>query len=116
MVIRQWSARVSPEREEEYLSKVRQKVLPVLAQHEGYLGAFFSRRRAQSTIEYQVISLWDSLESIQGFAGPEPDVAVVPDDIAPTLLNFDSVVEHFEVKVAHELSRLATATDEVEER
>lgn len=44
-----------------------------------YLGSYFIRRDKGPEIEFIIIMLWESLDAIRAFAGPNYEVAVVPD-------------------------------------
>ena len=107
MIIREWGATVTVDREKDYLSIVRRLVLPALAGHQGYQGATFARRSDGEHVRYQVISYWASWQAIQDFAGSDPEVAYIPDEIVATLEDFDRSVRHYEVEIGHELQRLS---------
>ena len=47
--------------------------------------------------EFLLLSLWDSVESIKGFAGSDYEKAVFYPEDAKYLVEFDKHVEHFEV-------------------
>ncbi len=53
MIVRFWSARVAPAREEEYLQEVRERVIPEFEKLAGCLGAFFTRRDREGEVEYR---------------------------------------------------------------
>jgi hypothetical protein len=44
-----------------------------------------------------VLTLWDSMEAIRRFAGPEPNKAVIEPEARAALASFDEYVTHFEV-------------------
>ena len=54
------------------------------------------RTRDDRTL-FTVISLWDSLEAIKGFAGPDPEVAHYYPEDDEYLLDREPTVEHHEV-------------------
>jgi heme-degrading monooxygenase HmoA len=56
-------------------------------------------RKASDMVEIIVITLWRSLDSIRGFAGEDLEEAVVADEAASLLVQFDRRVRHFEVVV-----------------
>jgi heme-degrading monooxygenase HmoA len=70
---------------------------PKMRQLPGYRGAWLMRRAAPQGVEFLVVSLWDSLEAIKGFAGPEPEVAVVPPAARALMVEYDERVQHFEL-------------------
>jgi hypothetical protein len=46
------------------------------------------------------MTLWDSMEAIQAFAGPRLERAVVEPEARATLLHYDIAVQHYEVLIA----------------
>jgi heme-degrading monooxygenase HmoA len=52
-------------------------VLPTLQAIAGYHGAYLLRRDHDGHVEPQVLTLWESLESVRRFAGTSLDHAVV---------------------------------------
>jgi heme-degrading monooxygenase HmoA len=48
-------------------------------------------------VELVVLTLWDSIEAIQKFAGTEPNKAVVEPEARAVMTKFDKYVTHFEV-------------------
>jgi heme-degrading monooxygenase HmoA len=55
------------------------------------------RRELGDETEFFVISLWDSLDSVRGFAGERPEVAVYFPEDERYLLEFEPEVRHYEV-------------------
>src|SRR5712671_6733806 len=98
-ILRTWSARTTEAQLPKYLEHFSQKVLPELRRVPGYLGATVSLRRLDSEIEIVVETTWHSLESIRNFAGPDLEAAVVADQAAALLTNFDRRVRHYEIAV-----------------
>jgi uncharacterized protein YciI/heme-degrading monooxygenase HmoA len=98
-VLRRWSARTTEAQLPKYLEHFSKNVLPELRRVPGYLGATVSHHRLESEIEILVETTWRSLESIRNFAGPDLESAVVADEAAALLTNFDRRVRHFEIAV-----------------
>jgi heme-degrading monooxygenase HmoA len=48
-------------------------------------------------VELVVLTLWESMDAIQKFAGTEPNRAVVEPEARAVLTSFDDSVTHFEV-------------------
>jgi heme-degrading monooxygenase HmoA len=44
-----------------------------------------------------VLTLWDSMDAVRRFAGPDPDKAVVEPAAQAVLTEFDQSVTHFEI-------------------
>jgi uncharacterized protein len=99
-ILRGWSARTTEAQFPKYLEHFSKNVLPELRRVPGYLGATVSRCRVDDEIEIVVETTWRSLESIRNFAGPDLEAAVVADDAAALLTNFDRRVRHFEIVIS----------------
>jgi len=100
VIARVWSARTTRERAPEYADHLRTAVLPVLKAVDGYRGARLWQRPIETGVEIVVVTYWDSLEAIRGFAGDEIERAVVAEEAAALLGEFDDRVRHYELVVA----------------
>ncbi len=98
-ILRCWSARTTEAHLPKYLEHFSKRVLPELRRVPGYLGASVSLRHLESEVEIVVETDWRSLESIRNFAGPDLEAAVVADQAAALLTNFDRRVRHYEIAV-----------------
>ncbi len=96
-VMRQWSARTTETQWPSYLEHFSKTVLPELRRVPGYLAATVSLRHLDNEVEILVETTWRSLESIRTFAGPDLEAAVVADEAAAMLTDFDGRVRHFEM-------------------
>jgi heme-degrading monooxygenase HmoA len=74
--------------------------LPTVRKVDGYAGAMLLERKALELVEIIVITLWQSLDSIRGFAGGDLEEAVIADEAASLLTQFDRRVRHYEIVVA----------------
>jgi uncharacterized protein YciI len=99
-ILRRWSARATQAQLPEYLEHFSKNVLPELRRVIGYLGATVSLRRLENEVEIEVETTWRSLESIRNFAGPDLEAAVVADEAAALLTNFDRRVRHSEIALS----------------
>jgi heme-degrading monooxygenase HmoA len=97
MIARLWSARASVPQSRAYLEHFDRSIVPKLRELEGYVGATVLTRRTDREVEILVATLWQSLEAIQHFAGPDVEAAVVAAEAAVLLNEFDRRVRHFEV-------------------
>ena len=96
MILRSWRGRTRTADADEYLAFLHSAVLPELAEL-GSPGAYILRRDHEGTAEFRVLSLWESMEAVQRFAGPDPERAVVLPQAARLLVDFDREVEHHEI-------------------
>jgi heme-degrading monooxygenase HmoA len=104
MIARVWSARTTREWGPLYAEHLRTHVLPSLKAMEGYRGARLWERQLGEGVEIVVVTSWDSLDAIRGFAGDEIERAVVADEAAALLLEFDEWVRHYELRLTDEPS------------
>jgi heme-degrading monooxygenase HmoA len=99
MIARVWSARTTAAHAPAYVEHLRTQVLPALRRVEGYGGATLLERAAPEGVEIIVLTFWQSLDAIRGFAGADLEGAVVAEEAAALLTQFDRRVRHYEVAV-----------------
>ncbi len=97
MIARHWQGVARAEHAASYLDHLLNNLKPEMAQLTGFVQLDVYRRDVESGLEMVVISTWDSLESIQAFAGPHIETAVIPDKVRPWLITFESVARHYQV-------------------
>ena len=101
-VARSWSARATPAGADAYLAHFHATVLPALRETGGHRGALVLRRPQGELIRITVLTLWESMAAIEGFAGADVEAAVVEPAARSVLTDFDTRVEHFELAVHSE--------------
>ena len=97
MIARFWSAHTTPAQASAYADHLRTHVLPAVRKVEGYAGAMLLQRGASDAVEIVVITWWRSLDAIRGFAGADLEGAVVAEEAASLLTQFDRRVRHYEL-------------------
>ena len=97
MIIREWRGRVSPTNADAYPRHFREKVVPELRKLPGFLGAHLARRQLGDQIEFLILTRWQSMDAIRGFAGADHDKAVVEPGAIAALVEFDRAVQHYVV-------------------
>ena len=97
MIIREWRGRAALANIAAYPAHFRTKVVPELQQLPGFLGADLAHRRLDEEVEFLVLTRWQSMEAIQGFAGSSFADAVVEPGAEAALVGFDKSVQHYEV-------------------
>jgi heme-degrading monooxygenase HmoA len=100
MIARVWTAQATPARSPAYLDHLRTQVLPAIRAVDGYGGAMLLERAIPGAMEIIVITFWRSVDSVRGFAGPDLERAVVADEAAALLAQFDRRVRHYEVALS----------------
>ena len=98
MIVREWTARATPDGAAGYERHFRAAVLPELEATPGHLGSYLLNRPADNeTVVVTVLTLWTSMAAVSGFAGPTPELAVVEPGARAVLLDFDERVTHHDV-------------------
>jgi heme-degrading monooxygenase HmoA len=106
MVVRAWRGYAAVADAQAYPRHLHQSVRPKLEQLRGFRGLYLLRHREVEEIEYLVLTLWESMEAVQAFAGPRPELAVVEPEARAALLRFDHTVRHYEVLAAPDLRQM----------
>jgi heme-degrading monooxygenase HmoA len=97
MIIREWRGRARRSQADAYPRHFRERVISDLRDVPGFMGAQLSRRDVDGGVEFLVLTQWQSMDAIRGFAGTEVDKAVVEPGAAATLVEFDERVRHYEI-------------------
>ena len=97
MIARHWRGLVKRDRAAAYIEHLQSETLPQLVQLAGFHDAKVLRRDLPQGVEFLVLTIWESLDSIRAFAGDEVDTAVVPDAAQGMMVRYDRVVRHFEI-------------------
>jgi heme-degrading monooxygenase HmoA len=101
MIFRKWTGRIRTEARDAYVAYIVQTGLADYAKTPGNCGyQMVTRDLGDGTTEVSTMSWWDSMDSIRGFAGDQPESArYYPEDDA-FLLDRPEHVEHGEVAAA----------------
>ena len=97
MIARYWSARTSKQNVLNYARHLAEVVAPDLRKLAGFRKFNLLTRNVSGEVEILVITYWDSLDCIQAFAGADIETAVVADEAAALLTDFDRRVRHYDV-------------------
>jgi len=98
MIERVWSARTTRDGAATYRAYFQRVVMPELSAVDGYRGCRLLERKLDGgAIEIVVVTSWESLDVIRGFAGDDVERAVVHDEAAALFTDYDRTVRHFDV-------------------
>jgi heme-degrading monooxygenase HmoA len=97
VIARLWSARSTPALSSAYLEYFSEHVQPELQRLDGFLGFTVCTRPLAGGIEIMVTTFWNSFSAIDVFAGSDRESAVVADEAAALLTNYDLRVRHYDV-------------------
>lgn len=99
MIARIWRATATRDNAATYQHHFAATVVPHLKVIDGFSGASLLRREVEGGTEVLALTLWQSLDSIRAFAGPDPDRAIVDPDARSMLTTFDTTAANYEVVV-----------------
>jgi len=97
MIARIWHGSVRPEDGDAYFNMLKRTGLKDYQACRGNRGVQILRREKAGRTHFLVLSLWESMESIREFAGPELERAVYYPEDQKYLLEFEPEVQHYEV-------------------
>jgi heme-degrading monooxygenase HmoA len=99
MVARHWRGWTKVEDADLYETLLNDKVLPGLRGIDGYRGGYVLRNDGAEETEFVVINLFESLDAVKRFAGPEYSVAVFEPEARALLCRIEPTAMHYEVRV-----------------
>ena len=76
MIARIWQGKTQPGMGASYLEYLEKTGLPEYRETPGFRGVFVLTREDGAETEVLLLSLWEDMEAVRRFAGPEPDKAV----------------------------------------
>jgi heme-degrading monooxygenase HmoA len=101
MIARVWHGYAKPEHADAYEALLKPELLPGLHKVKGYQGSYLLRRQAGDEVEFITVIVWDSIDSIRAVAGPDYEVAVIPEERRQYLSRFDAKAAHYEIASMH---------------
>jgi heme-degrading monooxygenase HmoA len=97
MIARHWRGLAHAQSAAAYVQHLQTETFPKLAGIRGFVDASVLRRSEARGVEFLVVTRWESLEAIVGFAGNDSEVAVVPERVRCMMLEYDDRATHYEV-------------------
>jgi heme-degrading monooxygenase HmoA len=97
VIARTWRGAVRAEDADAYLDYLEATGLKEYRETPGNRGVLALRRIDGDRCEYLIVSLWDSLEAVQRFAGENPEQAVFYPEDDRFLVDRDLTSTHYEV-------------------
>src|SRR5215472_8033193 len=107
MISRYWIGIVKREDADRYVAHLKCDTFPRLASLSGFVRASILRREVANGTEFQVVTVWESLQAIRAFSGADVESAVVPPVAQAMMVEFDRRAAHYEVAFTVEGSRRA---------
>lgn len=97
MIMRIWRGITPKQQADAYLEHLRHTALHTLREQPGQRGAWVLQRVQGDSCEFQLLSLWDSLDAVRAFAGDQPERAVYFAEDDKFLLDMEPLVRLYEV-------------------
>ena len=98
MIIRLWrGVATSAADGDAYARHATETVFPALGRLAGHRGAWLLRRAVGGRGEILVMTLWESKQAIEAFAGPDIAKAIVEPEARAVLAEFDDFATHYDV-------------------
>ncbi|MBZ0318700.1 MAG: antibiotic biosynthesis monooxygenase [Anaerolineae bacterium] len=100
MIARVWRGWTTPENADAYEELLREYILPGIHRVTGFHGAYVLRQDGESETAFVVMTLFESLEAVRGFAGDTYTTPVIEPEARVLLSRFEEVANHYEIKVS----------------
>ncbi len=97
MISRHWKGTPKSGEADNYVNHLRKDTFPQLSRIDGFVRASILTRPVAQGTEFLVVTVWESMAAIDRFAGPTPDLAVVPEVVQAMMLEYDKTVTHYQV-------------------
>ena len=97
MIARIWHGYTTDGNADAYAAELKAEVLPGIVKVAGYRGSYLLRRRCGEEVEFITVMIWDSLEDLRAFAGPDYEQAIVPAKRRKFLSHYDDRSAHYEI-------------------
>jgi antibiotic biosynthesis monooxygenase (ABM) superfamily enzyme len=100
MIARHWRGWTKPQNADAYETLLKTQVLPGLKKIAGYRGGYVLRGDAGDEVEFVVINLFDSVEAVRAFAGPDYTIAIFEPEARLLLSRIETTAHHYEVRAS----------------
>jgi hypothetical protein len=98
MIARHWRGWTKRDDADGYEHFLKSKVLPGFRAIKGYRGGYVLRKDDAAETEFVVINLFESLEAVKQFAGPDYTVPVFEPEAKTFLSRIEDFATHYEVR------------------
>ncbi len=104
MIARVWKGWTKTEDADAYEQLLREVVYPGLQKIQGYRGGYILRQDRQTETEFVTVNLFESLEAVKAFAGPDYETPVFEPEARRLLSKVEPIARHYDVKKAPDLA------------
>jgi heme-degrading monooxygenase HmoA len=99
MIARTWRGRATAAKANDYHRHFTNEVVPNLKGIAGHKGAYLLRREVDGEVEFLAVTLWDKIETIKAFSGPNPETAHIEPAGRAALKDIDEFARNYEIVV-----------------
>ena len=103
MIARVWRGWTKAEDANAYEKLLQDVVYPGLQAINGYVGGYILRDGSKDETEFVTVNLFESLEAVKAFAGPDYDVPVFEPEARRLLSKVEPVARHYDVRKAPQI-------------
>jgi heme-degrading monooxygenase HmoA len=100
MIARVWKGWTKAEDADAYEKLLREVVYPGIQTINGYLGGYILRQDAKDETEFLTVNLFESLDAVRAFAGPDYEVPVFEPEARRLLSKVEPIARHYDVRKA----------------
>jgi heme-degrading monooxygenase HmoA len=100
MIARVWKGWTKAENADAYEKLLRDVVYPGLQKINGYHGGYILRQDGKDETEFVIVNLFESLEAVKVFAGPEYEIPVFEPEARRLLSRVEPIARHYDVRKA----------------
>jgi hypothetical protein len=97
MIARHWRGWTTLENADTYERLLKETILPALTTESGYRGGYVLRRAISGEVEFVVVNLFESIEAVKVFAGPDYTAAVFEPEARRLLSKVEPLALHYEI-------------------
>jgi len=99
MIERHWKGITTKENAPLYIAHLQNDTFRQLAMMKGFISAAILKRDVKESVEFLIVTKWETIDAIRQFAGSDTDTAVVPPFVRKIMLKYDDHVRHYELHV-----------------
>jgi heme-degrading monooxygenase HmoA len=97
MIARLWRGWTTTEKAPLYRRHFHATVRPHIAALPGFRGCFLLEKGEDGEVEFLAVTHWQSLESIEAFAGDDISIARIEPQVRAALSRFETTATHYEI-------------------
>jgi len=103
MIARVWKGWTKAENADAYEKLLLEVVYPGLQEIYGYHGGYILRQDGKDESEFVTVNLFESLEAVKAFAGPEYESPVFEPEARRLLSRVEPIARHYDVRKAPQM-------------